>query len=160
MEIKSLVILQMAFDLVAGGLIIFCLLREQRIQRIQKTPGGLTKEDIEDHLRCWENSGRELLELMQERLGRLEALHDELERAEIRASETLDRLQRARESLNGAQSVYHQAAKWIREGMPLGEVARRSGLGIGELRLMRGLKGGLDGSRPVLRCEEPDPGMQ
>lgn len=158
MEIKSFVMLQMAFNLVAGGLIIFCLLREQRIQR---NPAGLSKEDIEDQLSCWENSGRELLELMQERLGRLEALHDELERAEIRASETLDRLQRARESLNGAQSVYYQAAKWIREGTPLGEVARRSGLGIGELRLIQGLmKGGFDGSRPVLRCEQPDPGMQ
>lgn len=147
MELKTMVVLQLAFDLLAGAVLLFCLLREQRSQQSEPLVQGLTREEIEEQVKRWEGAGRELLGLVEEKVRKVERAAEELDRAEIRACETLYRLERARQSLNGAQSAYGQAARWIRDGIPLEEVARRSGLGMGELRLMQGLSARPDNSR-------------
>lgn len=139
MDLKLMTLLQLAFDLVAGGLILWCVLRGGTSSKsFSKMHGALLKE-IDARMRQFQDTVNELMEGLDCRLQKLQEAAEELDRAEIRACETLERLQKAKGNFQGAQASYDAAAQWLRQGFPMAEVARRSGLGLGELELIQHL---------------------
>lgn len=139
MDLKLVTLLQLAFDLVAGGLILWCVLRgggsARSFSRMQE---ALLKE-IDSRMEQFQDTARELMEGLEGRIQRLQEAAEELDRAEIRACETLDKLHKAKEDFRGGQACYDAAAKWLSQGFSMAEVARRSGLGLGELKLIQQL---------------------
>jgi len=137
METKFVLALQLAFDLVAGFLILALIFRKHPRVSGLKEEKGSSMEEIEEKLLFWEGSTRELLSAIEIKLQKMASLSEELDRAEMRATETLERLQRAKEALLCAEGAYTAAFELVRKGLPLKEVARRSGLGLAELSFIK-----------------------
>jgi hypothetical protein len=138
MEIKTLVAIQLAFDLLLGAAVLWCLWGGRDAEaasaaRLDAVVG------LQEQMTRWETSGEAFLGVMKGRLQELGALGEELERAQVRASETLDRLEQVQAGWGPRGASYGQAKEWIREGVPPEEVARRTGFGVDEVRLIQGL---------------------
>lgn len=139
MDLKLIMLLQMAFDLVAGGLILWCVFRGAGSSRsFSRTHEAILKE-IDGRMEQFQDAAQELMEGLDRRVQKLQEAAEELDRAEIRACETLDKLHKAKEDYRGGQASYDAAVQWLRQGFSMAEVARRSGLGLGELKLIQQL---------------------
>ncbi len=139
MDLKLITILQLAFDLVAGGLILWCVLRASNSSRnFSRMHEDLLKE-IDSRTAEFQDIAKGLMEGMDSRIHRLKEAAEELDRAEIRACETLEKLHKAQEENPIPESSYEAALRWLRQGLSVEEVARKSGLGLGELQLMQHL---------------------
>jgi len=137
MESKFVLALQLAFDLLAGFLILALIFRKNPMTSGFKEEKSSSMEEIEEKLFVWERTGRELLTAIEIKLQKMASLSEELDRAEMRATETLERLQRAKEALLCAEGAYTAAFELVRKGLPLREVAKRSGLGLAEVSFIK-----------------------
>jgi hypothetical protein len=138
MEIKAIVIIQLLLDLMLGIFLLwFVWGRDTNSERLgpRKTRESALTRDIQS----WESTSQELVERMQDRVRALEKVVADLDRAEIRASETLERIERMEVNWSSNRERYNQASDWIRGGTPIEVVAQRTGFGIDELRLMHAL---------------------
>ncbi len=133
---RVMILLQVALDLLLGGLVLWCLWGKGRGSEPRLDP-RIDEDELEREVRRWECVSEELVCTMRGRLQELEELLEELDRAEIRAAETLRRLEDAGGRLP-QQDPYGRATSLIREGLPLEKVAIQTGLGMGELRLIQG----------------------
>ncbi|MEJ5377202.1 MAG: hypothetical protein WHX93_11535 [bacterium] len=139
MDLKLITILQLAFDLVAGGLILLCVFKASNSSRnFSRMHEDLLKE-IDSRTAEFQDIAKGLMEGMDSRIQRLKEAAEELDRAEIRACETLEKLHKAQEENPIPESSYEVALRWLRQGLSVEEVARKSGLGLGELQLMQHL---------------------
>ncbi len=139
MESKFILALQFVFDLVAGFLILTLIFRKNLRASGLKEEKGFPMEEIEEKFLLWERTGRELLLAIESKLQKMASLSEELDRAEMRATETLERLQRAKEALLCAEGAYTAAFELVRKGLPLREVAQKSGLGLAEVSFIKGV---------------------
>lgn len=135
MESKVIVVLQLLFDLIAGFLILSVILR--RSSKASLWDKGTNMEEIRKNILLWERTAEELISALEARVGKIASISEELDRAEMRATETLERLHRAKEALLCAEGAYASAFELLREGLPPGEVAKRSGLGLAEVSFMK-----------------------
>lgn len=135
---RVIILLQIALDLLLGGLVLWCLWRKGQGCEPRLDP-RIEEDELEREVRRWECVSEELVCTMKGRLNELEALLEELDRAEIRAAEILKRLEEAGGRVP-QQDPYGRATSLIRDGVALEEVAMQTGLGIGELRLIQGLR--------------------
>lgn len=135
---RVIILLQIALDLLLGGLVLWCLWRKGEGCGPRLDP-RINEDELEREVRRWECVSEELVCTMRGRIQELEALLDELDRAEIRAAETLRRLEEARGRVP-QRDPYGSATSLIRNGAALEEVAVQTGLGMGELRLIKGLR--------------------
>lgn len=138
MESKFLLIIQMAFDLVVGALLLVLFFKGGAVGHAS-SPRASEQKALDQKLREWKDTGEELVAQLEAKVEGLISASEELDRAEMRAMETLERLERVRLALVSGEGAYGPVQEWIAQGVPLEEVARRSGLGIGELRLMKEL---------------------
>jgi len=138
-DLKLMTLLQLAFDLVAGGLILWCVLKGSSSSRSFSRMHETLLKEIDGRMEQFQDTARELMEGLDRRIQKLQEAAEELDRAEIRACETLDKLQKAKGDCGAGQASYDMAAEWLRQGFPMAEVARRSGLGFGELKLIQEL---------------------
>lgn len=135
---RVMIFLQIALDLLLGGLALWCLWRKGKGCEPRLDP-KIDEDELEQEIRRWEYVSEELVCTMRGRIEELEALLDELERAEIRAAETLKRLEEARRVVP-QPDPYGHATSLIRNGVALEEVAAQTGLGMGELRMIQGFR--------------------
>jgi hypothetical protein len=137
MEIKAIVAVQFVLNLFvaalflrrSGGRGLFGSGEKRKAER----------ERVAGEIRRWEAVSSELAETMRGRVREMGALAEELDRAEIRARGTLTKVKQMENGWAANWETYAAALGWIREGLPLEEVARRSGVGLDELRLIEGL---------------------
>ncbi|MGQ9655860.1 MAG: hypothetical protein ACUVXD_17510 [Thermodesulfobacteriota bacterium] len=132
---RVMIFLQIALDLLLGGLVLWCLWRKGDGCG-QRLDPRIDEDELEREVRRWECVSEELVCTMRGRLKELETLLEELDRAEIRAGETLKRLEEAG-GLVAQQDPYGRATSLIRDGVALEEVAMKTGLGLGELRTIQ-----------------------
>jgi hypothetical protein len=138
MEIKAMVIIQLLLDLVLGIFLLWFVWRGGN-SSVGGTPRKPDQKGVLKDIQRWDATSRELVERMHDRLRALETVIADLDRAEIRASETLKRMERMEVNWTSTRQRYDQASDWIRTGTPIEEVAQRTGFGIDELRLMQEL---------------------
>ena len=138
MEIKAMIIFQLLLDLVLGIFLLWFIWRSEGPSE-GKVPGRQSQAAVKRDIRRWETTSRELVQRMQSQVRALETLAADLDRAEIRAAETLERIARMEVNWASSRERYDRASDWIREGTPIQEVAQRTGFGIDELRLMQQL---------------------
>jgi hypothetical protein len=137
MEMKAIVAVQFVLNI----FLVALFLRRQGSGRLFG-PGKkkeAERERVAGEIRRWEAVSAELAETMRGRVREMGALAEELDRAEIRARRTLTEARKMETGWAANWETYAAALGWIREGIALEEVARRSGVGIGELRLIEGL---------------------
>lgn len=132
-------LLQLAFDLVAGGLILWCVLRGGSPSKSFFRVHEALLREVDGRMQQFQDTARQLMEGLDCRIQKLQEAAEELDRAEIRACETLDKLHKAKEDSPNPQASYDVALEWLRQGFPMEEVARKSGLGLGELKLIQQL---------------------
>jgi hypothetical protein len=94
---------------------------------------------IREQMCQWEMSSREFVEQAGYVMEELRELATALERVDIRASDTLRRLESFQQKWRPMGDRYLKAARWLNEGVGLEEVSRRTQIGLDELRLIRGL---------------------
>jgi hypothetical protein len=87
----------------------------------------------------WENASRQLVSHMQQGIRRLQEIASDLDRAEIRAGETLRALDKMEQGWRPRSDRYEEALAWMDRGVGLEEISRRTGIGLDELRLIRHL---------------------
>ncbi len=138
MEFKAIVVLQVLLDLVLAALIVWCLWRRDSSRDVGSPP-RLSKDQVEMEAQRWKDTSEELAGLLRSRLEELEGLTGELDRAEIRAAETLQRMERMEANWISTREFYGRALGCLREGMSPEDVARRTGFGLDELRLIQRL---------------------
>lgn len=138
MEMKAIVVVQFLLNLFLVALFLWRLrgagglLGSSRSKRAERD--GVMRE-----ITRWEAVSSELAATMRSRVRDMEALAEELDRAEIRARQTLKKVKRMETGWSANWETYAKALGWIREGVPLEEVARRSGVALDELNLIEGL---------------------
>lgn len=139
MDLKLMTVLQLAFDLVLGSLILWCVFRAGGTSRISSKRQEALLKEIDARAEQFQDIARHLMEGLEFRVQKLQEAAEELDRAEIRACETLERLHKAQEGFRSSEASYETALRWLSQGLPAAEVARRSGLGLGELQLIQQL---------------------
>lgn len=138
MEIKAMIIFQLLLDLLLGIFLLWFIWRREGPSE-GKAPGRQSQAAVKRDIRRWETTSKELVQRMQSQVRALETLAADLDRAEIRAAETLERIARTEVNWASSRERYDRASDWIRKGTPIEEVAQRTGFGIDELRLMQQL---------------------
>jgi hypothetical protein len=138
MELKSMVVVQLALDALLAGLVLWCIWRDGRSRKGEASEAAV-QSDFEAEIDRWQKVGPKVLRLVNARLKELRSLAEELDRSEIRAAETLQRMERGSLGGTAKAEVYQRASGWIREGVALEEIARRTGFGLDELRLIQSL---------------------
>ena len=150
MALKALIVAQILLDLIFGAFLIWWLWKpDGRIKIVKKKivepppddaqSNAEIMKELEGQFIRWEQKTLELAGLMESRIRDLQNLADELDRAEIQAAETLQEFLKAKSAWTSNDDQYNQALQWLREGLPLEEVANRCGISVDELRLIQGL---------------------
>lgn len=138
MEIKAIIAVQFLLNLFLAAIFLLRLREERTLRKLKKSRRARSAGVMEG-LRRWEAISSELTETMAGKVREMESLSEELDRAEIRARQTLKKLGRVQSSWASNWETYGRCLGWIREGLPLEEVAKRSGVSLDELRLIQGL---------------------
>jgi hypothetical protein len=138
MEIKWMVIFQLILDFWLGAIVIWLLWRGEPILGM-KAANKTNREELRREMARWETTARELVANMKCRLTDLESLAEEIDRAEIRASETLAQTERIEAGWSSDLNGHVTALSFLRQGMMPNEVASRTGLPLDELRLIQAL---------------------
>jgi hypothetical protein len=140
MVIKAMLIIQLLLDIVLGFLVLWCLWMRGEVPLGRRQKGKGVKA-LQKDMGRWESTSRELLGRLKVQLNEMRAVAEELDRAEIRGSETLEKLQRIEEGWKSERERYDRASAWLRQGLSVDEVARRTGIGPDEIRMVSRLAG-------------------
>jgi hypothetical protein len=138
MEITGVIVAQLFVNVLLGTLVVFCLLHSGH--RAPPDTGYDERQDgLQEEIKNWETTSGDLLVQMRNRVQELENLVEELDRAEIRASDTIRKLEQMESGWTSSAERYIRALGWIREGIPMEEVAQRTQMNLDELRLVEEL---------------------
>jgi hypothetical protein len=138
MEITGVIVAQLFVNVLLGTLVVFCLLQSGHSSPPEAGEGG-RQAGLEEEIHRWEATSRDLLVQMRDRVQELETLVEELDRAEIRASDTIRKLEQMESGWTSSAERYIRALGWIQEGIALEEVAQRTQMNLDELRLIEEL---------------------